>query len=80
MTQTAVLDEETVGFETVRIGPDVRVSVDRPYVHEHDRVFGDVEAGWKRSKFCLYPPTDYTTTKHLCTKGLTIDTVKIKRQ
>ena len=49
MTQSAILDEETVGFETVRIGPDLRVSVDRPYVHEHDRVFGDVEAGWKRS-------------------------------
>ena len=52
MVQIASVVEEAVGVETVRVGPEIRISVDRPHVHEYHRVFGDVEAGWKRSNFC----------------------------
>ena len=51
MVQIASVVKEAVGIETVRIEPEIRVSVDRPHVHEYHRVFGDVEAGCKRSNF-----------------------------
>ena len=52
MVQIASVVEEAVGIETVRVGPEIRISVDCPHVHDYHRVFGDVEAGWKRSNFC----------------------------
>ena len=51
MVQVAIVVKETVGIESVRVGPEIRIPVDRPHVHEYHRVFGDVEAGWKRSNF-----------------------------